>query len=379
MNKSVRLRRYDIDWLRVLAMLMIFLFHTARTFDNMDWHIKNKQLDFGMTIFVNIVAQWIMPLFFMLSAMSAHHALRHRKDKEYISERFKRLAIPFVFGMFVLIPPQVYVERVNHSQFVGSFIEFLPHYFEGLYGFGGNFAWMGLHLWYLGVLFIFTVLALPFIRYIQTEAPQNFIGSVAGFLKRPGAIFLSAIPIAVMEMVVNLQPAGIGRRDFGGWSILTYLVFFILGYLMASDSQFKESIERHRVIALIASIITTILSYLWLTSGMSDRHYLLALMRGLMSWSWLLAILGFGSRYLVSTNGLLKYANEAVLPFYILHQTVIVLIGFYVTRWDTSVIVKYLAISSTSFVIIVGLYELLVKRDKALRFLFGMKPGLRVQ
>jgi hypothetical protein len=182
-----------------------------------------------------------------------------------------------------------------------------------------------------------------------------------------------------MEMVVNLQPAGIGRRDFGGWSILTYLVFFILGYLMASDSQFKESIERHRVIALIASIITTILSYLWLTSGMSDRHYLLALMRGLMSWSWLLAILGFGSRYLVSTNGLLKYANEAVLPFYILHQTVIVLIGFYVTRWDTSVIVKYLAISSTSFVIIVGLYELLVKRDKALRFLFGMKPGLRVQ
>jgi glucan biosynthesis protein C len=175
MNKSVRLRRYDIDWLRVLAMLMIFLFHTARTFDNMDWHIKNKQLDFGMTIFVNIVAQWIMPLFFMLSAMSAYHALRHRKDKEYISERFKRLVIPFVFGVFVLIPPQVYVERVNHSQFVGSFTEFLPHYFEGLYGFGGNFAWMGLHLWYLGALFIFTVLTLPFIRYIYRRKPHRIL------------------------------------------------------------------------------------------------------------------------------------------------------------------------------------------------------------
>jgi glucan biosynthesis protein C len=91
------------------------------------------------------------------------------------------------------------------------------------------------------------------------------------------------------------------------------------------------------------------------------------------TWCWLLAILGLGSRFLNRNNRSLSYANEAVLPFYILHQTIIITIGFYVVQWNTGVGLKYLTISTTSFIAIMLIYELLVRRIKGLRFLFGMR------
>jgi fucose 4-O-acetylase-like acetyltransferase len=155
-------RRWDIDWLRVLATLAVFLFHCARFFDNEGWHVKNNQLDFGMSIFVAIVSQWLMPLYFILSGASAYYALKTRRSGVYVWERFTRLLVPLIFGILVLIPPQVYIESVSGQSetappFAGSFIEFYPHYFDGFYAFGGYFAWMGLHLWYLEVLFIFSL------------------------------------------------------------------------------------------------------------------------------------------------------------------------------------------------------------------------------
>jgi hypothetical protein len=97
---------------------------------------------------------------------------------------------------------------------------------------------------------------------------------------------------------------------------------------------------------------------------------------------WLVAILGFGSRYLSFNNRMLKYTNEAVLPFYIIHQTVIVTIGFYIAYWDASVAVKYLIIITSSFAVIAFMYDLVIRRVKWLRFLFGMRltkrlPGVR--
>jgi len=367
-------RRYDIDWLRVLGMLMIFLFHCARFFNYDDWHVKNNQLDFGMNVFVEIVSQWIMPLFFILSAISVYYALDHRNNRSFISERFKRLVIPLVFGIFVLVPPQVYIERVSHSQFAGSFVQFFPHYFDGLYGFGGNFAWMGLHLWYLEILFIVSLLTLPLFRYLRTETMRNFISMMAISFKKPGIIFLLALPIFFMELFVNQQPDGIGRRDFGGWRALTYLIFFFLGYLIASNLQFRVSIERHRKIALLLGVLMTVSGF-FLPEEYSYNFF--ESLRAFNSWFWLVAILGFGSKYLNFNNGLLKYSNEAVLPFYILHQTIIVILGFYIASWDVGVIMKYLILSTVSFALIIALYDLLIKRVQILRFLFGMKTKPR--
>lgn len=132
-------RQYDLDWLRVLVTGAAFLFHTARAFNNEDWHIKNADQSIALTVFVGFLSQWIMPIMFLVSAYAVGFSLTRRTNGQYISERFNRLIIPMLVCIFTHVPFQVYIERVSHGQFSGSFFEFIPHYFDGMYGFGGNF------------------------------------------------------------------------------------------------------------------------------------------------------------------------------------------------------------------------------------------------
>jgi hypothetical protein len=73
------------------------------------------------------------------------------------------------------------------------------------------------------------------------------------------------------------------------------------------------------------------------------------------------------------SNRFLKYANEAVLPFYVLHQTVIVVIGYFIKDWGWAVFPKYVFLVTMSFVVIMALYEFALKRVRFLRYVFGMK------
>jgi hypothetical protein len=319
-------------------------------------------LSAGLSVFGDVLAQWMMPLFCVLSALSTYYALAGRSNRRYIGARFKRLMVPLLSSLLTHIPLQVYIERVSQDQFAGSFWAFVPRYFDGLYGFGGNFAWMGLHLWYLLMLFLFTLLALPLFRLLRRDAVQERLSWMGDLLWRPGGILALALPLTIVEQLVLLDPDILARRGFGGWSLVTYLAFFILGYGVACDERFQESIERHRWVALGLGAITMAA---WVVTQES-------LLRGFNAWFWLVAILGFGGRHLRARSRFLRYANQAVLPFYILHQTIIVLIGFAIAAWEVSVALKYLVLASSSFVAIVALYELIVKRVPALRFLFGM-------
>lgn len=367
-------RRYDIDWIRIFGMATIFLYHCGRFFNLEDWHVKNNALSPATTIILAVLAIWIMPLFFMISAMSSNYSLTKRSPKQYIVERFKRLIVPLIFGTLVIIVPvQVYIERASHGQFKGSFIDFYPHYFEGLYALGGNFAWMGLHLWYLEFLFIFSMLTLPL--FVLGVKKKNFpsVSHVFSFFTKPGAIFLLAIPLILMEMFVGQYRDSIGIQSFGGWSLLTYLVFFITGFFLSLDVRFKDTIEKHRMPALLIAGGITLLGLVSYLYGFEPVWKYQDVLTAAASWCWLLAIFGFGSRYLMFNNAILKYANEAVLPFYILHQMVIVIFGFWMMAWELGVTTKYLLLSSVSFLTIMLVYEFLIRRIKLMRFLFGMK------
>ncbi len=369
-------RRNDIDWLRVLAMLSVFLFHCARYFDFEDWHVKNPQTSFGFTVFVGILVQWIMPIFFVLSGESTWFALRFRSAGQYAGERFKRLLIPLIFGIFILIPPQVYIERLTHGRFQGSFFRFYPHYFDGFYGFGGNFAWMGLHLWFLLALFLFSLIALPLLLYFGGEGRKVLIRKTAGFFEKQGSILVLVLPLTLMEFVFH--PSGLGRRSLGGWNIFVYLLFFLYGFLLGSDERYRGVVEKNRVSFLALAVLTTLVGFSLRRSGISPPFgslgYLgISLLRTLNSWVWVLALLGLGSRYLTFRNRLLKYAGEAVLPFYVLHQSVIVAAGFFFLDWNVDIFLKYLVLALVSFFVIMLIYELIVRRWGLLRFLFGMK------
>jgi glucan biosynthesis protein C len=371
-------RRHDIDWLRVLAMFSVFLFHCARYFDHEGWHVKNPQLSLGFSVFVAILVQWIMPIFFILSGQSSRLALNFRSAGKYLRERFKRLFIPLVFGIFILIPPQVYIERITNDQFQGTFFQFFPHYFDGFYGFGGNFAWMGLHLWFLLMLFLYSLLTLPLLIVLKGEGSIKLIRRFSRFFQKSGAILLWVLPLALMDFLFH--PGGLGQRNFGGWNIFVYLVYFLYGYLLASDERYKSAVEKQRVIFLALAALTTLVGFWLRRSGFypsfgSLDYFGIALLRTFNSWVWVLAILGIGSRHLAFRNRLLKYANTAVLPFYILHQSVIVIWGYFFMDWKIIIFLKFLALGTISFITILLIYEFCVKRFAFLRFLFGMKTG----
>jgi glucans biosynthesis protein C len=367
-------RRYDVDWMRVLGMCAVFLFHCARFFDRDYWHVKDSEQSFVLSIFVGILAQWLMPLFFILSGISSYHALAHRTNGQYVPERFKRLFVPLVFGILVLIPPQVYIERVTRAKFSGSLVDFLPHYFDGFYRFGGNFAWMGLHLWYLEVLFLFSLITLPLFWALKKKAGRGFVS----WARLPPVTFSFALPLAIVEVLVNRQPHGIGMREFGGWNILAYLVLLIYGYLIASVGGLQESMERQSVPALVLAVVTTFLGFAMIQFKYSSYSPLFSIVRAFNSWCWLVAIIGLAGRFLRFNSKALPYVNEAVLPFYILHQTVIVIIGYFIASWSVGIVVKYPLLIASSFTVIMLVYELMIRRIALLRFLFGMKPNRRV-
>jgi surface polysaccharide O-acyltransferase-like enzyme len=178
------------------------------------------------------------------------------------------------------------------------------------------------------------------------------------------------------------HPEGLGQRNFGGWNVFVYLMFFLYGYLLACDERYKRSIEKQRVIFLALAAITTLIGFWLRRSGYypsfgSLDYFWMSLLRTFNSWAWVLAILGIGSRHLTFHNRLLKYASVAVLPFYILHQSVIVVLGFFILDWETAVMLKYLVLSSVSFIIIMLIFECLIRRFGPLRFLFGMKRSTK--
>jgi peptidoglycan/LPS O-acetylase OafA/YrhL len=367
-------RRYDVDWLRVIGMAFVFLFHCARYFDAEGWHVKNPELAAGATVFVSWAVLWIMPLFFVLSGMSTRWSMRRRSVSEFVRSRAARLLVPFLLCTLVVwIPVQVWIERVTGGQFEGSFLEFYPHYFDGWYGFGGNFAWMGLHLWYLQMLFLFSILLLPVFLAARSAGAERALRVCADALARPGAVLLLAAPLIAVELWVSRHPETIGMRAFGGWSPFVYVVFFLLGYLLVTDPRYRGATERTRWVALVVTVASTVLVSLDYWGPIDLSYVAFYSARTLAAWSLLVAMLGFAGRHLDVDSPHLAYANEGILPFYILHQTVIVVLGYAILDWAASPVVKYLVLAAGSLAIIVTIYELGVRRHDVARRLMGMR------
>jgi len=354
-------------------MLSIFFFHNARFFDFEDWHVKNGVTGLGPEIFIGFLAQWMMPLFFVISGAAVFYALKSRTAGAFLKERTLRILIPLIIiGFFIISPPQVYLERLTHGEFSGTFFQFYPHYFDGLYAFGGNFAWMGMHLWFLLLLFIFSLIALPFFLP-QKRTGRSLFSRLATLFEKPWTLIIPVLLFVGLEGLIDvpIKP--------GGWSFFSYLVFFIGGYMIFSNTRIQENIKRYAVIALATAVVLQALDYIGQFAIKPDIPYgspayaAIGILLSLRSLCWMVAILGLGSRYLNFNNRFLGYSNEAVLPFYILHQTVILIVGFFVVQWGMGIAPKYLIVATTSFVAIMAIYELLVRRINVLRFLFGMR------
>lgn len=359
-NKQADNRRTDLDLLTAVGTLTVLLFHCARAFDAEGWHAKAAQAQPLASAATKFLAIWLMPLFFTLSGFSARLALAKSPPRRWLNARLVRLGLPFAFGVVVLQSPfQVWIERLGHGEFQGSLWAFYPHYFDGFYAFGGNFAWMGLHLWYLGMLLIFSGLTLP------AFAPLARGEGAGGF---PLAeLALPALGLAVLEPLLALDPKGVGLRVFGGWSPVSYLLLLCSGFALARRPGHREALARLWVPLLGVGLFFAVLA-----RTMEGTPAYSA--RGVGCWLLVTGLMGWAVARKPDEGTLLPLAREAALPFYVLHQPVIVGLAFLLAGVELNAGAKYALLVSGSLAGTLGLYAFAVRPWALIRPLFGMPP-----
>ncbi len=382
-------RRYDVDWLRIIAMLAVFLFHCTRFFDPEGWHLKNtEQSELLFVLMRGLIWTWVMELFFLLSGVGTWYALRSRRAGAYIWERVKRLLIPlYTVGLFVLLPIQFYFELFTNSGYRENFWQFIPRYFAGFTP-PRITQWPGTllpipfsgHLWFLKYLFLISLMSLPLLLYLKSGQGQRWVARLAGWCDSRGGIFLFVIPLSLASIGLR----GLFETQFSWADLLWYAIFFVIGYMMAADKRFTVSLRRHGWICLAlwivgfagAGLLVSVLGYNPYPGKepFSLVYVLFQIAWSITSWSAVVFVLSIGARYLNTNHKFLTYGSEAVLPFYLFHQTIILCVGWYVIRWDMGILIKLLIIAVVSFPLIMILYELFVRRFNIVRFFFGMRP-----
>jgi glucan biosynthesis protein C len=385
-------RRWDVDWLRVIGTLLIFAYHSAAPFHPwFDWHVRNAQKSELLGWLSVAMYSWPMMLFMLLAGAGTWFALKRRTVWQYARERFMRLFLPLVFGMLILIPPQVYMERVQRYEFRGSFLEFLPHAFEGGPYPEGNIS--AGQLWFLVYLLVYALAALPVFRFLRGGVGQRSISWLAAFCQRRGAIFAFALPLIIGQVVLGWRfPETHALIDDWMWHWQLLLVF-VYGYILFSDERFGQAIGREWALALVLAVVTSVgLLALYLSKwsfvmdillGSGSPHMLRpweskllytlgCIALRLNSWAYLVLLLALAQKLLNSRSKFLSYASPASYPVYMLHQTVIIIVAFYVVEWRMAMLPKFLVILLGSFAVTMGLYEI-VRRWSVTRFLFGLK------
>jgi len=374
-------RLYYLDWLRVIAVLGVFLFHAVHPFDLTDWHIKNAEQSLSITLFIAFMFPWGMPFFFLLAGASSWFALRRRTARQFARERFYRLLLPFIIGSLLLMPIMLFFEWSHKTQ-TGVFdMPFRDFILNRNVGFTPVwFGALGYHLWFLGFLFSFSLLALPVCRWLNTSAGKRLVARLASFCHRRGAIVLFFLPLAIIR--IGLHPFFPQEHSWADFFV--QMAFYLAGYILFSRQEFAQAIRRDWWINLQVGIITAALAMgLALSSGSLDlqappqtvRDFIFWFLISIDSWCWTLFFLFVGMRFLDYTNRWLEYGQEAILPFFVFHQPVIIFLAYFIVQWQTSLVIKLLLVVLGSFILTLGIYEAFIRRNDPLRLIFGMKAS----
>ncbi|WP_247236916.1 acyltransferase [Telluribacter sp. SYSU D00476] len=370
MENQTKIRRYEFDWLRVLAFSLLIFYHTGMYFVGWDWHIKNPELSEAIEWPMLYLSQWRMSLIFLVSGAGVYFALGYRSGGTFAKDRMKRILLPLVAGMLLVVPPQVYAERVVQG-YVGSYFSFYPSIFELEPYPRGNFSWH--HLWYLAYIFTYSLVLLPLLLFLRRATIQEKSISTWAVLLGP-ALWLSAGGVLLNERF----PATNALVDDWANHFL-YVTVFVLGFVLMKLPEVQARVRRIRWYSLAAALLTvTILCVKYwmaddedLAGAQLDLYFII---KQSNRWFWLMTILGFAMQHLNIRSKYLATANEMVYPFYILHQMVIVGLGFYVRDLDWSIGSKFAFMSLGTFLICFVLIQYMIMPVNWLRPIFGLKP-----
>lgn len=380
-------RSRAIDHLRNLVILGLILFHTARLFDSDPWHMKDAGRYAAADVLIGVFNIGQMPLLFFLAGITAMHSLSARGPGRYVRERLERLALPLVAGILLVVPPQVYVERLatgldGRSSPIDlapgtGFPGFYPSIFECCYP-AANFSWH--HLWFLAYLLVYALALLPVFLIARRPGVRALLDRAGMRVAAAGPLALLAPGLPVLLAEILLRPGFPSTHALAGdWANhLHFGLLILLGGWFALSPALGAAAERHcRLLLIIAAVATVLAVAAWMT-GALPVPALRRLLRGVAEWATILGLLGWAGRHLARPVPGLSGFSRLAFPFYIVHQTVIVVLGYLLLGWSGQPLVKYLAIVAVSGLVSWGLARALAATALT-RLLFGIKserPGI---
>ena len=221
-------RVHYLDWLRVLAILTVFVYHSTRFFNLEDWHVKNPTQYPSVEVWNTFAGTWMMPLIFVISGASLFFAIGKGGFGKFVKDKVLRLLVPLLVGALTHASLQAYLYDITHGQFSGNYFQFLPQYYHL-----DRIAWEGMHLWYLKYLFLFSIILYPLMRWLKGGG-RSVLTNLDGLLARTGVVYILALPIMLLFLLPSEAPL---MDTNGGWPYLMYLFFLLWGFVIVSDDR----------------------------------------------------------------------------------------------------------------------------------------------
>lgn len=375
---SVDTRRYDLDWLRIGAFGLLILYHIGMFYVSWPWHVKSSQTGPDVWQVVQplmlLTNPWRLALLFLIAGCATRFMADKLPRGGMAKVRSWRLLLPLVFGMLVIVPPQTYYEVVTHMGFDGGWRAFYVKYIGFHDGWRSNGAplivptWN--HLWFVVYLWVYTMLVLALRPLLMAPAVQAVARRLAPYMK--GALLLLLPPLVIGLLRLTLRPIfGQTHALLDDWYLhAMYFSLFLFGYAIARAETIWHAIERLRWVAFALALMAyaAMLVAVASNAGIWLRSFIWAFDQ----WTWIVMLLGFARRLMNFDSPVRRYLTDAVFPFYIIHQTVIVVAGYHLTWFGLPVGVEAaILVALTTLACFVG-YEI-VRRVGVLRPVFGLK------
>jgi len=326
-----------LDWIRVAAFALLILYHVGMFYVTWDWHVKSDHASHALEPLMLLANPWRLTLLFLVSGAATRFMADKMAPATLAGRRTLRLLIPLVFAIVVIVPPQSYYEVVEAIGYQGSYPAFWARYLAADPGFCDADGCLDVptwnHLWFVAYLLVYTLLLAlalgaargPLLRF------GAFLGrhlSGAGLLAWP-ILFLAAARLVLMPMFE------ITHALVDDWyNHAVSLAAFLFGFLLMKDRMVAAECIRMRRFALTAFLAAyaayAAYAWAWRADDAVPPEALRMVMRlvyAIDQWTAIVAVLGYGALHLNRDGPLLRTLTEAVFPFYILHQTIIVVAG----------------------------------------------------
>lgn len=374
-------RRYDIDALRALAFCLLILYHCAMLYvADWGWHLKSPHQSEALQWPMLVLNRWRMDLIFLISGLSVHFLLRGTGAGRFLAQRSWRLLLPLTFGCLLVVPIQPYAQGVANGLVEPGFGAFLLRYYQfkpwpqGAFdGWEYGFTWN--HLWYLAYLWVYTVALAALLPLLRSRAGLRLQAALASL--RGGALLsLPALPLALFSILLQPHFKETGDLIHDWYRHAIYFSVFLYGYWIGNDAGLWAELARLRRRTLtLAPLLFAVYAALFtlLPEDMPDSvQYLIWTVRSFYIWTALCAILGWSHHLLNRPLRWLPWATEAIYPWYVLHQSLIVLIAYWILP------LKFGPLAEPAIVLagtVAGCFVLheIIRRVPLLRPCFGLK------